>query len=112
MLEIGVQTWNAVDDANPKEGFEMLRRAGFTCCDFSLNSYLKNTDIYGSKINQFFDASIEELREYFLLCQGSRYSNSSDAYAVSPLCANRRGSGESVSVERGGTKEYGAMSLF
>lgn len=66
MLEIGVQTWNVVDDANPKEGFEMLRSVGFTCCDFSLNSYLKNTDIYGSKINSFFDASIEELREYFL----------------------------------------------
>ena len=65
MLEIGIQTWNAVDDANPREGFEMLKRARFSCCDFSLNSYLKNTDIYEAKINHFFDASIEALKEYF-----------------------------------------------
>lgn len=65
MIEIGVQTWNVVDDKNPQSGFEMLHRAGFTCCDFSLNGYLRNVAIYQEKINNFFDSSIVELKNFF-----------------------------------------------
>lgn len=65
MLEVGVQTQNVILDENPYEGFEMLRQAGFTCCDFSLNGYLKNTDIYKSDLNRFFDKSVEELIAFF-----------------------------------------------
>lgn len=65
MLEIGVQTQNVIDDANPAEGFALLRRAGFTCCDFSLNDYLKNTALYRQEVNGFFDRSEEELERYF-----------------------------------------------
>lgn len=65
MLEVGVQTQNVISDENPYEGFEMLRQAGFTCCDFSLNDYLKNTDIYKSDLNRFFDQSVEELIAFF-----------------------------------------------
>ena len=46
MLQIGIQTKNAVDDSCPAQGFAQLREAGFSCVDFSLNGYLKNTDIY------------------------------------------------------------------
>ena len=46
MLEIGVQTKNAIDDSCPAKGFEMLREVGFSCVDFSLNGYLLNTDLY------------------------------------------------------------------
>ena len=45
MLEIGVQTQNAIDDGNPREGFARLRRAGFDCADFSLHGYLLNKEI-------------------------------------------------------------------
>ena len=62
---IGVQTKNIIYDDNPTEGFEMLKAAGFNSCDFSLNGYLTNTDIYKQNINKFFDKSIEELKEYF-----------------------------------------------
>ena len=55
MLEVGVQTQNVITDENPYGGFELLREAGFTCCDFSLNGYLKNTDIYRANKNNFFD---------------------------------------------------------
>ena len=65
MLEIGVQTKNVVEDADPFRGFEMLKEAGFVCCDFSLNSYLSNTDIYRKNLNAFFDQSVTELQDFF-----------------------------------------------
>lgn len=66
MLQIGVQTKNIVYDDCPKEGFALLKQAGFSCADFSLNSYLKNTDLYKGELNRFFDKSVAELEEYFL----------------------------------------------
>ena len=65
MYEIGVQTHNAVKDENPEEGFRLLSEADFSCCDFSLNMYLKNTDLYAHRLNGFFDRSVEELKAYF-----------------------------------------------
>ena len=65
MLEIGVQTHNIVTDENPEEGFKMMKAAGFDCADFSLNMYLKNTDLYQDRLNGFFDQSIDELKAYF-----------------------------------------------
>lgn len=65
MAKIGVQTKNAVYDANPLEGFEMLKRAGFSCADFSLNGYLMNTDIYRSELNGFFSKPMSELENFF-----------------------------------------------
>ena len=65
MLQRGVQTENIVNDEHPEEGFAMLARAGFSCADFSLNGYLKNTDIYRSRLNRFFDQSVAELERFF-----------------------------------------------
>lgn len=65
MLDIGVQTKNVVYDDNPAEGFKRLADAGFNCCDFSLNAYLYNKDIYAGKLNGFFSKSTEELCEFF-----------------------------------------------
>lgn len=65
MPEIGVQTHNAVFDENPDTGFRMIREAGFTCCDFSLNMYLKNTDLYLHRVNGFFDPPIDEMERFF-----------------------------------------------
>lgn len=65
MLETGVQTKNVVFDDNPLDGFMMLKRAGFSCCDFSLNSYLINKDIYQQNLNRFFDKSVDELIRFF-----------------------------------------------
>ncbi len=66
-LRIGVQSKNAVFDESPAEGFALLKAAGFDCCDFSLNNYLKNTDLYQEKLNLFFDQSVSELETYFAL---------------------------------------------
>lgn len=65
MLKLGVQTENVINDEHPEAGFAMLKRAGFSCADFSLNGYLLNTDIYQASLNRFFDASISELERFF-----------------------------------------------
>ncbi len=67
MNQLGVQTKNVVYDSNPKAGFEALRDAGFACADFSLNAYLKNTDLYSQRLNDFFSKSEQELEDYFAL---------------------------------------------
>jgi len=66
MLGIGVQTQNVVTDIDPAAGFSILKGAGFDNADFSLNSYLLNTDLYQDALNKFFDKSITELEDYFL----------------------------------------------
>lgn len=65
MLQIGVQTKNIVDDKCPKEGFIKIKNAGFSCVDFSLNGYLKNTDLYKFHANPFFHQSVKELEQFF-----------------------------------------------
>ncbi len=65
MLKIGVQTKNVVNDECPKRGFELLKKSGFSCADFSLNAYLLNTDIYRSRINDFFTKPAGELKAFF-----------------------------------------------
>lgn len=64
-LKVGVQSKNIVKDDCPIEGFEMMRRAGFTCCDFSLNDYLANTELYQYRRNTFFDRPVHELKAFF-----------------------------------------------
>lgn len=65
MMQIGVQTKEVVYDLNPGDGFEMLKRTGFSCADFSLNSYLTNTSLYKFEVNDFFDKSECELEQFF-----------------------------------------------
>lgn len=65
MLRIGVQTKNVVCDENPYEGFTRLKKAGFSCADFSLNGYLLNSNIYKSELNDFFNKSLSELETFF-----------------------------------------------
>lgn len=65
ILGLGVQTKNVVEDENPAAGFRMLKAAGFSCADFSLNYYLTNVSLYRSQRNDFFDRSEQELERYF-----------------------------------------------
>lgn len=65
MIRIGIQSLNVIDDNNPLEGFDKLKRMGFDCCDFGLNGYLKNTSIYKADNNHFFDKSVDELFTFF-----------------------------------------------
>lgn len=65
MLKLGVQTNNVVYDENPQEGFEMLKKAGFSCADFSLNAYLTNKSLYNNELNSFFDKTDSELEGFF-----------------------------------------------
>ena len=65
MLHIGVQTKNVVMDTNPEEGVGILKCAGFSHGDFSLNSYLENTSLYRTGLHSFFGQSVPELEAYF-----------------------------------------------
>ena len=65
MTGIGVQTKNVISDENPQDGFRLLKQAGFSDVDFSLNGYLLNIDLYRNSLNQFFDRSAAELEAYF-----------------------------------------------
>lgn len=64
-LEIGTQTHHIVSDEDPFEGFRQMKAAGFDCADFSLNFYLKNTDIYRERLNGFFSKSVDEIERFF-----------------------------------------------
>lgn len=64
-MRLGLQTQNAVHDDNPRRDFETIRRAGFSCADFSLHKYLLNTDIYKMKLNSFFSKTSAELEAFF-----------------------------------------------
>ena len=64
-MKIGVQTKNVINDDYPEEGFALLKRAGFTCADFSLNGYLLNTSLYQSELNTFFDRTVHDLEQFF-----------------------------------------------
>ncbi len=65
MLQIGVQTKNVITDADPEAGFRLLKQAGFSAADFSLNDYLRNSTLYRSERNSFFDRSVKELEAFF-----------------------------------------------
>ncbi len=65
MLEIGVQTRNIIDDTCPQSGFEELSRAGFSCADFSLNTYLVKKELYRGTNGGFFDRPLDELKDFF-----------------------------------------------
>ena len=67
MLKIGVQTKNVVYDEKLYEGFIRLKRAGFSCADFSLNGYLLNSNIYQSELNDFFSKPVSELEDFFAI---------------------------------------------
>jgi len=65
MLRIGVQTKNVITDEDPEAGFRLLQQTGFSAVDFSLNDYLKNSSLYRSELNTFFDRSVQELEAFF-----------------------------------------------
>ena len=64
-LSVGVQSRHIVYDEDPAEGFQMLLQSGFTCCDFSLNAYLSNEELYKYRRNDFFDRPVSALTTFF-----------------------------------------------
>ena len=64
-LTVGIQNEEIVCDEYPLEGFEMIRRAGFSCCDFDLDPYVTNALRFSSGGNNLFGQSVEELQCFF-----------------------------------------------
>ncbi len=65
ILSVGVQSKGIVYDNNPLEGFDMMKRAGFSCCDFSLDSYFTDLSFSSPETNVFFRKSVQELKDFF-----------------------------------------------
>lgn len=70
-MKIGIQSRLLLGNIPQEEDFIRIKSAGFQCIDFNLDRFLPNFLIYGGRINQFFDQSIEELitffEEYYLI---------------------------------------------
>lgn len=64
-LAVGVQSKGIVYDNDPLEGFEMIKRAGFSCCDFRLDSYLTDSSFGFPEDHDFFQRSVGELKSFF-----------------------------------------------
>lgn len=64
-LAVGVQSKGIVYDNDPLEGFEMMKRAGFSCCDFRLDSYLTDLSFGFPEDHDFFQRSVGELKRFF-----------------------------------------------
>ena len=64
-LPIATQSKNIITDECPMLGFKLMKRTGFTCCDFSLNDYLRNDMLYKKKKSDFFDQSSQQLCTFF-----------------------------------------------
>lgn len=63
-MKIGVQT-KGVLEKGFREGFALIRRAGFDCVDFNLDAFLLNSDVYAGKFNAFFEKTEQELVDFF-----------------------------------------------
>ena len=65
MLKVGVQTKGILPDMPVDKGFQFIKDAGFEKVDLSIDTFLKNSDLYAGNVNRFFDASVEDLFVYF-----------------------------------------------
>lgn len=65
MLKVGVQTKGILPDMPVDKGFQFIKDAGFEKVDLSIDTFLKNSDLYDGNVNRFFDASVEDLLVYF-----------------------------------------------
>lgn len=80
-LTLGVQSKDIVNDEYPIEGFGIMKQSGFSCCDFSLNSYLTNTLLYSLEINDFFHQSVKKLENFF--------TPHKEAAEIAGICVNQ-----------------------
>lgn len=53
MVKVGVQTKGILPEMGIEDGVAIIALAGFEMVDFNLDTFLKNSDVYGGKINKF-----------------------------------------------------------
>ena len=79
MVKVGVQTKGILPEMGIEDGVAIIAQAGFEMVDFNLDTFLKNSDVYGGKINKFFDADIEDILAYF-----GEYKKMFNKYGIKP----------------------------
>lgn len=66
MLKISVQTGGLqYEDKNAEEVFSLIAGAGFEALDFNIDPHLPGAAITKGPLTDFFDASVEDLIEYY-----------------------------------------------
>ena len=55
MVKVGVQTKGILPEMGIEDGVAIIAGAGFEMVDFNLDTFLKNSDVYGGKNYKFFD---------------------------------------------------------
>ena len=53
MVKVGVQTKGILPEMGIEDGVAIIAGEGFEMVDFNLDTFLKNSDVYGGKINNF-----------------------------------------------------------
>lgn len=79
MIDIGIQTKSIWPDMGIERGAKLISDAGFTRVDFNIDTFLKNTDLYSGRVNDFFKQDLEKLVDYFL-----QYRAVMDANGIRP----------------------------
>ena len=54
MITVGVQTKGILPEMGVEDGVARIARAGFERVDFNLDTFLKNSDVYGLLVSQCF----------------------------------------------------------
>ena len=52
MVKVGVQTKGILPEMGIEDGVAIIAGEGFEMVDFNLDTFLKNSDVYGGKINK------------------------------------------------------------
>lgn len=78
-MNVGVQTKGILPEMGLEEGVALIANAGFERVDFNLDIFLKNSDVYAGKINNFFDADLESLLAYF-----DEYKKAFEEHGIKP----------------------------
>lgn len=62
-VDVGIQSGGIISCGCPLEGFEMIRRAGFSCCALGLGSYFGGVLLHSARNGEIFELPVGELRD-------------------------------------------------
>ena len=64
-VDVGIQSGGIISCGCPLEGFEMIRRAGFSSCAFGSEAYFGGVLLHSVRNEESFELSAEDLREIY-----------------------------------------------
>ena len=71
MVKVGVQTKGILPEMGIEDGVAIIAQAGFEMVDFNLDTFLKNSDVYGGKM--IFLRTLASIRRCLINMELSRH---------------------------------------